>query len=509
MTTYLLVVILRFMASKTNNQRIIFGLKVRQYRQAEQLSFAELSKRSGLSVSYLNEIEKGKKYPKEEKIHALSEALAVPYQELISQNLSPTLAPVSELLKSNFLKDLPLDLFGIELSKVVEIIANAPARVNAFISTLLELSRNYALNEENFYFGALRSYLQLHNNYFEELEEEVKRFEKAHDIPTERPVQTETLARILQADYRYEIIHGGLDAHEELNGLRSLYLPGQNRLLTNSRLTAMQERFQLGKELAFHFMELKERAITSSIVTARSFEEVLNHSKAIYFSVALLMPLEAIRRDLNDFFRLEHWQGDAFLDIMRKYDATPEMFYHRLTNVLPEFFGIRKLFFVRFVHDAHTGRYEVDRELHLNRAHHPHSNGLNEHYCRRWVATSLIRSLHELQKEGNFVHTIIRAQRAQYLGTNDEYLCFTIARPADSKARRNVSVTLGMLLDENLKKGIKFVDDPAIEKRSVNITCERCALSDCGERAAAPKVIEKRAKKMRIQQKLDDLRTPQ
>ena len=493
------------MASKSNNQRIIFGLKVRQNRQGQNLSFSDLSKRSGLSVSYLNEIEKGKKYPKEEKIHALCAALNVPYEELTSPNLSPALAPVTELLKSNFLKELPLDLFGIELSKVVEIIANAPARVSAFISTLLELSRNYALNEENFYFGALRSYLQLHNNYFEDLERQVRRFEETFDIPPERPLKMGVLARILQDHYGYHIVTGGLDDHEELTGLRSLYLPEQGRLLLNSRLTPIQERFQLGKELAFQFMELKERATTSSIVAARSFEEVLNHSKAIYFSVALHLPLRGIRADLDEFFQLSTWQGDAFLEIMRKYDATPEMFYHRLTNVLPEFFGIRKLFFIRFVHDARSDRYEVDRELHLNRAHRPHSNGLNEHYCRRWVATSLIKSLHELQKEGNFIRTIIRAQRSKYLGTNDEYLCFTIARPSDSQTGRNVSVTIGILLDDNLKKRIQFVEDPLIEKRSVNITCERCALTDCTERAASPAIVEKRARKLKIQQKLDAL----
>ena len=70
------------------------------------------------------------------------------------------MAPVGELLQSNFLNVLPLDLFGIELSKVVEIIANAPVRVGAFISTLLELSRNYALKEENMVIYLFRKYLR-------------------------------------------------------------------------------------------------------------------------------------------------------------------------------------------------------------------------------------------------------------------------------------------------------------------------------------------------------------
>ena len=139
------------MKARNQNERIIFGLKVKQLRQEKGLSFSNLSHQSGLSVSYLNEIEKGKKFPKPQKIADLAKALAVEEKELLSMELDSNLAPVGSLLQSNFLNELPLDLFGIELAKVVEIIANAPARVGAFISTLLELSRNYALKEENFY----------------------------------------------------------------------------------------------------------------------------------------------------------------------------------------------------------------------------------------------------------------------------------------------------------------------------------------------------------------------
>ncbi|MBN8569774.1 MAG: helix-turn-helix domain-containing protein [Ignavibacteria bacterium] len=42
--------------------KIIFGLKIKDLRSRKNLSLQELSKISGLSVSYLNEIENGKKY---------------------------------------------------------------------------------------------------------------------------------------------------------------------------------------------------------------------------------------------------------------------------------------------------------------------------------------------------------------------------------------------------------------------------------------------------------------
>ncbi|MEZ4980521.1 MAG: hypothetical protein R2769_02825 [Saprospiraceae bacterium] len=69
-------------------------------------------------------------------------------------------------------------------------IANAPSKVGAFIATLVDLSRNYAL-AENFYFGALRSYLKLLQlNYFEDLEQEAESFVKRTAICPYRHADT-------------------------------------------------------------------------------------------------------------------------------------------------------------------------------------------------------------------------------------------------------------------------------------------------------------------------------
>ncbi len=493
------------MSVRTQNERIVFGLKVKQLRQASGSSFADLAAQTGMSISYLNEIEKGKKYPKEDKIQALAAALGVEYAELTSIHLDKSLAPVTELLQSNFLNELPLDLFGIELSKVVEIIANAPTRVGAFISTLLEISRNYHLKEENFYFGALRSYLELHNNYFEDIEEAVERFCVMYQISEERPLSADTLKKLLEERFGYKIIENGLDEYVELSNLRAVFVPKNKQLLLSSRLSPTQKVFQFGKELGFMLLDLRERAFTSSLLKGRTFEEVLNHSKATYFSVALLIPRDRFVEDIRRFFQKSTWDGEAFIGILKKYEATPEMFYHRLTNVLAHFFGLDKLFFLRFAHDPMTDLFEIDKELHLSRQHHPHGNGLLEHYCRRWVAISLLQDLSQIQREGKFVETIVRAQRSRYIDTEDEYLCFTIARPSYPSPNRNVSVTLGLLITKELQEKIQFLNDPAIQIRDVNKTCERCPLTDCTERAAPPLIIEKREQMRQIQNRLKEL----
>lgn len=493
------------MSAKSQNEKIIFGLKVKQLRQENKLSFSDLASASGLSISYLNEIEKGKKYPKEDKIRTLAKALGTSYEELIHPELSKALAPVGDLLRSNFLNELPLELFGIDLSKVVEIISSAPTRVSAFISTLLELSRNYALREENFYFGALRSYLELHNNYFEELEEAVNRFILQYSIPKERPLNPNLLSQLLEDHFGYTLVEDGLQDFPELHKLRSVYVPKKKQLLLGKHLTPMQRRFQFGKELGFAYLNLKERANTSSLLRTNVFEEVLNHSKATYFSDALLIPKEDFIQDLKAIFAKKKWDGAAFIAIMNKYQASPEMFYHRLTNILPKFFGLQKLFFLRFTHDPQPDHFEVDRELHLSRRHHPHGNRLFEHYCRRWVSLALLKDLREMQEAGNTVEAIVRAQRSRFIGTEDEYLCLTLARPAYPKPNYNVSVTLGLLVTPEVEQTIRFLDDPAIQHRDVNKTCERCPVEDCTERAAPPIVVNKRNEWNIIEARLDAL----
>ncbi len=493
------------MTIKSPNHRIIFGLKVKQLRLEKNLSFAELSEKAGMSISYLNEIEKGKKYPKADKIRILAGALDVTSEDLTSTELTKGLAPVGELLRSNFLNELPLDLFGIELSKVVEIIANAPMRVGAFISTLVELARNYALREENFYHGAMRAFQELNYNYFENIEQSVQDFAERFQLDTSATVDSARLAKILEEEFGYEIVENGLADYPELQSLRSVYIEKNQRLLLNGELTPIQRAFQFGKELGFNQLQLKDRSNASSLLRVNSFDEVLSHYKASYFAVALLINRERFLDDLRHFFALPKWDGEAFLGLLKKYNASPEMLFQRLTNLIPRYFGMRKLFFLRITHESEIDNFQINKELHLNRQHHPHGNGIFEHYCRRWLSLSLLKDLHDIQKGGKYVGTIVGAQRSRYHGTEDEYLCLTLARPATPTPDLNVSVTIGILIDDELRRKIRFLDDPSISLREVNNTCQRCPIENCQERAVPASIIAKRQQRKSMLESLKKL----
>ena len=125
--------------------RLIFGLKLKQIRTEHELSLAALAKLTGLSKSYLNEIENGKKYPKPDKIVLLSQKLSVPYDQLVSLKLDKSLAPVGDLLQSKILKEIPLDLFGVQEADLISIVAKSPNKINTFIRTLQRIAEKYNL----------------------------------------------------------------------------------------------------------------------------------------------------------------------------------------------------------------------------------------------------------------------------------------------------------------------------------------------------------------------------
>ena len=487
------------MNNKHIPNRILFGLKVKQLRQGLGFSFLELSQQTGLSVSYLNEIEKGKKFPKSDKLNALAQVLGQSPERLVTLGEGDGLETISELLDSNFLNELPLDLFGIELSKVVEIIAQAPTRVGALISTLLELSRNYAVRQENFYFAALRSFLEMHQNYFEDIESAAEQFITAFDIPHKRPISDKLLADILSESFDYNIDYRGLDKHEKLNHLYYLFLPKSKQLLLKGSLNGMQRSFSFGKELAFNFLHLKERAYTSSISQGKVFEEVLNHSKAIYFSVALHLPKDPFISEIRRIFNQKEWNPHHFSQLMDKYMVTPEMFFHRMTNILPQFFGLKDIFFMRFVYHPGEESLKVDRELHLNKKHQPHGNNLSEHYCRRWIAVSSI--LNNVNKEESMMHVEI----SRFQENRESYLCLTHSRLNYPRPGAKVSLTLGIVLDDKLNEKIAFLNSDKIVQKQVHTTCERCPISDCKERAAPPVQREKKKKAQEIDLLLESL----
>jgi predicted transcriptional regulator len=461
--------------------KLIFGLKLKQARTNKNLSLFGLAKITELSKSYLNEIEKGKKYPKTDKIILLSEKLDVSYDHMVSLKLDNNLAPIGEILKSGILKEIPLEIFGIQENDLIDIIANAPAKVNAFISTIIEIAQHYNLTRESFFLASLRSYQEAQNNYFDDLEQKALSFSKSFQINIDSKVAIEDLKSILKEEYGYKIEEIVFSEQEELGDLRSIFVPKSKTLLISLDVDDSQKAFIFAKEIAYNYLEITERLYTFSWIKFDNFDQVLNNFYASYFAGALLLPRQQLIEELNLFLQKEDPKPQEMIQLMGKFNVSPESFYQRLTNILPKDFQLKNLFFLRLSHKIGTDTYQINKELHITNQQEPHANEMNEHYCRRWVS---IRTIEESLKQ-NKKH-FFDAQISKYENSGNEFLVFSSATPDPFKKDYLRSISVGIMITPAIRKKFKFIENKSITKQIVGVTCETCAVKDCLERSFPP-----------------------
>lgn len=491
-----------FALMEEDDIKLIFGLKLKQIRNEKNLSLFGLSKLSGLSKSYLNEIENGKKYPKPDKIAMLSEKMDVPYDQMVSLKLDKNLAPIGDLLQSKILKEIPLELFGIKESNLIDIVANAPAKVNAFISTIIKIAQNYNFSRESFFLASVRSFQEANNNYFDDLEQKVLKCAKAYQINLNVPILSADLEEILIEEFGYVIIENELSKFEALGDLRSVFVPKTKSLLLASDIDEAQRSFIYAKELAYNFLDIKERLYTFPWIKFKTFDQVLNNFYASYFAGALLLPTVKIKAQLNEIFEKEVFDKGLFLKAIDYFNASPESFYQRLTNILPKEFNIQNLFFLRFTHEAKSGKFYLKKELHLTHHHAPHANETNEHYCRRWMALKVLEDINTSQKEQEF-----DIQISNYKDDAVKYLVLSSATKDPFKENCYRSITVGLLINKQLQRKINFLEDSNIVTRNVGVTCERCSIADCNVRQSPAVFLDHEAKNKKIELIVEELNT--
>ena len=484
-------------------------MKLRSFRQEKGFGLKQLAALTGLSASYINEIEKGKKYPKAEKIMMLAEGLGVEYDDLVSISMTGRLGQISELFfSSSVLGSFPFQLFGITFENVMELFTASPKKAAALISTLMEISRAYDMNVEQFFLASLRAYQEMHNNYFEEVEELAEKFALEQkwirlSSPT-REELIETLHQLHSVDARV----ADFSKYPELTDQRFIFLPGKpSQLLLNNQLVPSQHVYSLALQIGYSELKIRKRLRTSPHKQFDSFDQVMDNFRASYFAGALMINRNQVKEELKEIFQSETWNGDAILELLKHHEVTPETFLHRLSQILPGLFKITELHYFRFEHFVGKNEIRLTKELNMPRTLVPSGVRLKEHHCRRWLPLSLLKILEEEQLKGNPNKILIRTQRAQFVESGDEVLFISIAHALRLRSKMNRCVSLGLRIDNALKRKVKFLNDPQIPVEKVNQTCERCPLdsSQCSERTAPPSVFIQEKKEELLNRTLKNL----
>lgn len=480
--------------------RYILGLKLRKFRQKKGLGLKEMAAKTGLSISYLSEIEKGKKYPKPEKLLALATALEVPFDELVSLKVDEELGPVTDIFGSPFMREFPFHLYGIEMERLLGLVTEAPSKAAALVRTALEIGQTYGAQVEHLLLAALRSYQHMHQNYFEEIEDAASAFLSELELGTRSKISRRDLERVLERDHGVAVVYETFEDFPALRGLRSVRTPGRKpRLLVNDRLLPDQKAFALAREIGFLRLGLKERSFTSSPLKVESFDQVINDFKAAYFAGAAWIPRDPLIADVETFLGRKRWSASALIALVTRYRTTPETFCYRLSHLLPRFFGLKELYFLRFNHRAGSERFALTKILNMSQLPIVHGLEPDEHYCRRWPGVRLLAASADGQAgeapssdpatgaQGDVTAT---AQRSTFLAQDTDFFVVTLTRPLALTRDTHSSISLGLAIDRTFKRRVRFWNDPNVRQVEVHLTCERCGLSadECSSRAAPPRL---------------------
>jgi Zn-dependent peptidase ImmA (M78 family) len=378
--------------------------------------------------------------------------------------------------------------------------SDAPDKLSAFINAIINIGRNYNMSVENFHHAAMRSYQEMHNNYFENLEEEAAIFRKKYGSNN----QLKELREILAKDFDIKVKIFKSDEYPVLVNMRSIFKPNTKDLLIHENTSEIQQTYTIAKEIGFQFMNLTPRALSSQSVDSKTFEEVLNSFKASYFAGALLLPKEEFKSDIEKWLSELTWDPSHIETLLEKYNCTPETFFYRLTGILANFFGIDTLFFMRFESVSGSNEYWLTKEMHLARRLGPQEK-IHEHYCRRWVSIDILDNLAYKQNIGSYSKPLIDCQISTMKENSSTYFVMSIARPLNITKNKNESVNIGFELTEEIKSKIGFIQDDKINKMLVNQTCERCSIFDCQQRQTAPVVLQAKRQRQEIKKLLNKL----
>ncbi|MEM0962606.1 MAG: XRE family transcriptional regulator [Bacteroidota bacterium] len=485
--------------------RLILGVKLRALRHERDLGLKDVARRAGLSVSYLSEIEQGKKYPKPDKLVDLAHALGVPYDDLVSLRVDKGLGALKEAIESPFLRSFPFDLFGVDPKAVVALLSGAPDKSDALVGALTDLARAYDARVEDVLKAALRAYQQVHANHLPDLEALADRLRAG--VSGDGPPTADRLRAELEArDVAVETERLGADPI--LGTFRSVLVEGDVKTLhVNGALTDTQQAFVYARELAFLTLDPEHRPLTSPWVRVERFEEVFSYFEASYVAGAMLLPAAEVDDALASLAVETAWDPALVLNLLDRFDATPEMVLHRLTQRVPEALGLSELYFLRFHHATPSDHVTLTKSFNLSPVPVPHGIAADEHWCRRWPGLRALAALDRAQGQAAgrsepSPTSVVVAQRQRFApGTaapgaaaadDEEFFAVAVARPLSLRPGVNSAVSLGLRLSAPTRRRVRFWDDPALERVDVSLTCERCPIADCRVRAAPPSVLRRR-----------------
>ena len=452
------------------NTRLI-GQKIRQTRLDRGLKQTELARTIGISAAYLNLLEKGRRSIQLPLLLRALEALDLEmesFMESIGEGRPDDV--LARLLDDPLARTLDLEEADIAALRAEPRLSSTVAALyHLYKNTRAELDRarsrletlptpvplGYAPGDE------VTDFLELHRNYFPELEELATSVRHDADLP--RRFVSDQLVQFMSRKHRLDV---RVEPPRKTSSVVRQFDRARRRLRLSSALSEHALKFQLGHVLGLMLLDdnkLHERLVAGAPPRHAETARLIKIHLANYFAGAVLLPYDEF------FSEVERTRHDVE-KVAAAFETSYEAVAHRMCNLGdPRRSGVPLHFLRVDVAGNISKRYSASG------LRFPHGHGT----CPKWAAHAA------------FVTPAVITRQYSRMPDGATYFCFAkvITDPAAGSLVRGTLYSIGLGTAAENAPRFAYADDlpPPDGTRAViptGITCRFCERTDCNQRAA-------------------------
>ena len=450
------------------------GTKVRKERRSKGLSQSDLSKNLGISASYLNLIESGRRTITVPLLIKIGNELSLSLKDLTIESNKRLLSDVMEVLSNELFEDLDITNYD-----TTEFISNNPNIAKALLALndtyrslrddtqnrLEELDVRSSVKERKLSrlpVEIVSDFLQENKNYFDSLEKKAENirqkiyFEEGH-----RTIGHSLIQYLFNAHNTFVKV---VTPAEEEKYVKK-YDKNKNTLFVSEMLNYSSRNFHLAYQIAFFEGEEDiNYIINNNKISSPDVINLLKISLLNYLASAILMPYD------NFILTAKKFRYDVEL-LMHHYATSFEQVTHRLTNLQrPGNEGVP----FHFLKTDNAGN--VSKRFSLSGIHIPRYGGA----CPRWNVYSAFSSPGKIN--------------TQISRMPDGKVYFCIARAFEKGIEKYGAiksfVSIGLGCDMQYAKELTYSDGMDLQNKKletpIGISCRICPRTDCEQRAFPP-----------------------
>ena len=450
------------------------GSKVRKERRSKGMSQSDLSRTLGISASYLNLIESGRRTITVPLLIKIGNELGLSLKDLTMESNKRLLSDVMEVLSNELFEDL-----DITNHETAEFISNNPNIAKAFLALndtyrslrddtqnrLEELDVRSSVKERKLSrlpVEIVSDFLQENKNYFDSLEKKAENIRQKIYFEEGHRTIGHSLIQYLFNEHNTKV---KVITPEEDGTYIKKYDQNKKILFISEMLNYSSRNFHLAYQIAFFEGEEDiNKIINLKKISSQDVISLLKISLLNYLASAILMPYD-------DFLvNAKRFRYDAEL-LMHHFATSFEQVTHRLTNLQkPGNEGIP----FHFVKTDNAGN--VSKRFSLSGIHIPRHGGA----CPRWNVYSAFSSPGKIN--------------TQISRMPDGKVYFCIARAFEKGIEKYGAiksfVSIGLGCDVRYAKEITYADGIDLQNKKletpIGISCRICPRTDCEQRAFPP-----------------------